>query len=88
MISLISDIVISGILGIALFIFGLFPTINPDDFIFQAPEGVREALGALNWFVPVSDLMAIFGIWLALVLVANAVAMFARFTEQGQNFMK
>lgn len=88
MISFISDIVISGILGIALFIFGLFPTINPDDFIFQAPEGVREALGALNWFVPVSDLMAIFGIWLALVLVANAVAMFARFTEQGQNFMK
>lgn len=88
MISFISDIVISGILGIALFIFGLFPTINPDDFIFKAPEGVREALGALNWFVPVSDLMAIFGIWLALVLVANAVAMFARFTEQGQNFMK
>lgn len=88
MISFISDIVISGILGIALFIFGLFPTINPDDFIFQAPEGVREALGALNWFVPVSDLMAIFGIWLALVLVANAVAMFAKFTEQGQNFMK
>lgn len=88
MISFISDIVISGILGIALFIFGLFPTINPDDFIFQAPEGVREALGALNWFVPVSDLMVIFGIWLALVLVANAVAMFARFTEQGQNFMK
>lgn len=88
MISFISDIVISGILGIALFIFGFFPTINPDDFIFQAPEGVREALGALNWFVPVSDLMAIFGIWLALVLVANAVAMFAKFTEQGQNFMK
>lgn len=88
MISFISDIVISGILGIALFIFGLFPSINPDDFIFQAPEGVREALGALNWFVPVSDLMAIFGIWLALVLVANAVAMFAKFTEQGKDFMK
>lgn len=88
MISFVSDIVISGILGIALFIFGLFPTINPDDFIFQAPDGVREALGALNWFVPVSDLMAIFGVWLALVLVANAVAMFAKFTEQGKDFMR
>lgn len=88
MISFVSDIVISGILGIALFIFGLFPSINPDDFIFAAPEGVRDALGALNWFVPVSDLMAIFGIWLALVLVANAVAMFAKFTEQGQQFLK
>ena len=88
MISFISDIVISGILGIALFIFGLFPAINPDDFIFSAPEGVRDALGALNWFVPISDLMAIFGVWLALVLVANAVAMFAKFTEQGQQFLK
>lgn len=88
MISFISDIVISGILAIALFIFRLFPTVNPDDFIFSAPEGVREALGALNWFVPISDLMAIFGVWLALVLVANAVALFAKFTEQGQNFMR
>ena len=49
---------------------------------------MRDALGALNWFVPISDLMAIFGVWLALVLVANAVALFARFTEQSQNFMK
>lgn len=88
MISFISDIVISGILGIALFLLGLFPTINPDDFLFQAPDGVREALGALNWFVPVSDLMVIFGVWLALVLVANAVALFAKFIEQGQSFMK
>lgn len=88
MVTFISDLILGGLLSLALFVLGLFPSINPDDFIFAAPEGVRDALGALNWFVPISDLMAIFGLWLALVLVANAVALFAKFTEQGQNFMK
>ena len=88
MVTFVADLILGGLLSLALFVLGLFPSINPDDFVFSAPEGVREALGALNWFVPVSDLMDIFGVWLALVLVANAVALFAKFTEQGQNFMK
>lgn len=88
MVTFVADLILGGLLSLALFVLGLFPSINPDDFTFVAPEGVREALGALNWFVPVSDLMAIFGIWLALVLIANAVALFAKFTEQGQNFIK
>lgn len=88
MVTFVADLILGGLLSLALFVLGLFPSINPDDFIFQAPEGVRDALGVLNWFVPISDLMAIFGLWLALVLVANAVVLFAKFTEQGQNFMK
>ena len=88
MVTFIADLILGGLLSLALFVLGLFPSINPDDFIFSAPEGVRDALGALNWFVPISDLMALFGVWLALVRVANAGVMFARFTEQGQNFMK
>ena len=53
--------------------------------MFEPPEGVREALSALNWFVPVSDLMAVFGIWLGLVLVANAVVVFSKLTDRAQS---
>lgn len=88
MLSFIADLVFGGLLSLALFFLGLFPSINPDDFVFAAPEPVRDALGALNWFVPISDLMAIFGIWLLLVLVANAVVMFKKFTEQGAGFAR
>ena len=52
MVTFIADLILGGLLSLALFVLGLFPSINPDDFIFSAPEGVRDALGALNWFVP------------------------------------
>lgn len=88
MLTFIADLVFGGLLSLALFFLGLLPSVNPDDFVFAAPEPVRDALGALNWFVPISDLMAIFGVWLLLELVANAVVMFRKFTEQGEGFVK
>ena len=84
MASFIFDLIVGGLLSLATFIFGLFPSVNAQDFVFDAPDGVREALAALNWFVPISDLMSIFGSWLLLVLVCNAVAVFARLTDSAQ----
>ena len=64
MATFIFDLIVGGLLSLFTFLLGLFPSVNADDFMFEAPEGVREALSALNWFVPVSDLMAVFGVWL------------------------
>lgn len=88
MLSFLSDLVFGGILSIALFILGLFPSVNVDDFALAAPQGVRDALGALNWFIPIADLMAVFGVWLALVLVANAVMLFRKFTDQAGRYLE
>lgn len=88
MISFLFDLVIGGLLSVALFLFGLFPSVNPEDFALSPPDGVREALSALNWFVPISDMMAVFGIWLTLVLVANAVAAFRALTEEGERYAR
>lgn len=85
MATFIFDLIVGGLLSLVTFLMGLFPSINADDFIFEAPEGVKEALGALNWFVPVSDIMAVFGIWITLVLVANAVIVFGKLTDKAQS---
>lgn len=88
MLSFLADLVFGGILSIALFVLGLFPSVNVGDFACAAPQSVRDALGALNWFVPVADLMSIFGVWLALVLVANAVMLFRKFTDQAGRYLE
>lgn len=85
MATFIFDLIVGGLLSLFTFLLGLFPSVNADDFFFEPPEGVREALSALNWFVPVSDLMAVFGIWLGLVLVANAVVVFSKLTDRAQS---
>lgn len=85
MATFIFDLIVGGLFSLFTFLLGLFPSVNVDDFIFEPPEGVREALSALNWFVPVSDLMAVFGIWLGLVLVANAVVVFSKLTDRAQS---
>ncbi|RFT84565.1 hypothetical protein DX903_05065 [Adlercreutzia equolifaciens] len=85
MASFIFDLIVGGLLSLATFILGLFPSVNAQDFAFDVPDGVREALAALNWFVPISDLMFIFGSWFLLVLVCNAVTVFARLTDSAQS---
>ena len=85
MATFIFDLIVGGFLSLFTFLLGLFPSVNADDFLFEPPEGVREALSALNWFVPVSDLMAVFGVWLALVLVANVVVVFSKMTDKAQS---
>ena len=85
MATFIFDLIVGGFLSLFTFLLGLFPSVNADDFLFEPPEGVREALSALNWFVPVSDLMAVFGVWLALVLVANVVVVFSQLTDKAQS---
>lgn len=85
MATFIFDLIVGGLLSLFTFLLCLFPSVNADDFLFEPPEGVREALSALNWFVPVSDLMAVFGIWLGLVLVANAVVVFSKLTDKAQS---
>lgn len=85
MATFIFDLIVGGLLSLFTFLLGLFPSVIADDFLFEPPDGVREALSALNWFVPVSDLMAVFGVWLGLVLVANAVVVFSKLTDRAQS---
>lgn len=64
---------LSGLLrGILGFLNGLLPD-SPFADALTGLDGLQQGMGWLNWFCPVGDCLAIFGLWLAAALVWAAV---------------
>lgn len=81
MIAQLIDFFTGGALQLVLLLVGLLPTVSLDDLPLQMPQSVQDALGALNWFVPVSDMISIVGWWVLLLLAVNAVLVIVRILE-------
>lgn len=60
-----------GALSLVLLLLGLLPTVSIADLPILLPDSVRDALGALNWFVPISDMLSMLTWWIALLLAVN-----------------
>ena len=78
MISAIVDTVFGSALSVVLLLLGLFPTIDVDSLPIQPPALVTDALGALNCFVPIGDLITILTVWIGLLLAINVALAVAR----------
>ena len=58
--------------GICTFLNNVLPD-SPFQGVVEGAQGMQLGLGWLNWFVPVGDLILIFGGWLAVLLIWAAV---------------
>lgn len=65
------DLIIGNGIQFFVLLLGLLPTININDLPIQAPEAVQNVLGAVNWFVPIGDLITILTVWIFAVLALN-----------------
>lgn len=75
MLSAVIDTLLGGGLQILLLLLGLFPAVDVASLPLAVPEIVRDVLGNLNWFIPISDLITILTVWIGLLLAVN-VAIF------------
>lgn len=73
MVSGLIDFVLGAGLQLVLLLLGLLPTIDIASLPIQPPNLVSDALGALNMFVPIGDMITILTVWVAAVLVLNVV---------------
>lgn len=71
MISAIFDTVVGSALQLILLGLGLLPAIDVASLPIAVPDSVRDVLSALNWFVPIGDLIAILTAWIGLLLAVN-----------------
>lgn len=62
---------ISGGVSLIAALFSFLPEIDISAIPLVPPKEVSEVLGFFNWFVPVSDLLTIFALWVAAVLAIN-----------------
>ena len=58
-------------LSLLLLLLGLLPSIDVAALPLAVPDQVAAALGALNWLVPVGDLITILTVWVGAVLALN-----------------
>ena len=65
------DLIIGNGIQFFVLLLGLLPTININDLPIQAPEAVQNVLGAVNWFVPIGDLITILTVWIFAILALN-----------------
>lgn len=68
------DVVLELVNGILGFLNGVLPD-SPFQGLIETNESVLTALGWLNWFVPVGQLLAIFAVYVAALLAWQAVDM-------------
>lgn len=73
MVSSLLDFVLGAGLQLVLLLLGLLPAIDIASLSIQPPQLVSDALGALNFFVPIGDMLTILTVWIGLVLVLNVV---------------
>lgn len=73
MVSGLIDFVLGAGLQLVLLLLGLLPAINVASLPIQPPELVINALGALNFFVPIGDMITILTVRIAAVLILNVV---------------
>ena len=71
MIAGILDFIFGGALSLVLLLLGLLPTVDLSQLPLEMPKGVQDALGALNWLVPIGDLITILSWWVGLLLAVN-----------------
>lgn len=71
MIAGILDFIFGGALSLVLLLLGLLPTVDLSQLPLEMPQGVQDALGALNWLVPIGDLITILSWWVGLLLAVN-----------------
>lgn len=81
MIASVLDFITGGALRLVLLLVGLLPTVSFDDLPLEMPEAVRDAMGALNWFVPVGDMITMLTWWIGLLLAVNAVLLVSRILD-------
>lgn len=70
-ISALLDTVLGSALNLLLLVIGLLPAIDVSSLPIAVPESVRGVLSALNWFVPIGDLITILTVWIGLLIAAN-----------------
>lgn len=73
MLSGLIDFVLGVGLQLVLLLLGLLPAIDIASLPIQPPQLVSDTLGALNFFVPIGDMITILTVWIGLVLVLNVV---------------
>lgn len=81
MIASVLDFITGGALRLVLLLIGLLPTVSLDDLPLEMPQAVRDAMGALNWFVPVGDMITMLTWWIGLLLAVNAVLLVSRILD-------
>lgn len=72
---------ISAILGLVHGFLGWLAGVLPDSpfaSLLAGTESIATGIGWLNWFIPVSDLLVIFGLYLAALLVWAAIDFLAK----------
>lgn len=68
------DIILSFLNGILGFLNGILPD-SPFTDLIQGNETMLNALGWLNWLVPISDLLAIFSVYLVALLAFQTASL-------------
>ena len=81
MIVSVLDFITGGALRLVLLLIGLLPTVSLDELPLEMPQAVRDAMGALNWFVPVGDMITMLTWWVGLLLAVNAVLLVSRILD-------
>lgn len=71
MISALLDTVIGSALNLLLLVIGLLPAVDVSSLPIAVPDSVQGVLSALNWFVPIGDLITILTVWIGLLIAAN-----------------
>lgn len=77
------DVVLELLNGVLGFLNGVLPD-SPFAGLIESNEFVVTALGWLNWFVPITDLLTMFGVYLVALVAWQAVDM----ALDGINFTK
>lgn len=78
MITGLIEFVMGGALQLVLLLLALLPAVDLSALPLAMPQGVADVLGALNWFVPVGDLITILTAWVGLVLAVNVAMVVQR----------
>ena len=71
MISALLDTVLGSALNLLLLVIGLLPAVDVSALPIAVPESVQDVLSALNWFVPIGDLITILTVWIGLFVAVN-----------------
>lgn len=73
------DLLLGSGLQLVLLLLGLFPTIDVSSLPLAVPESVANVLSALNWFVPIGDLITILTVWIVAIIAVNVALIVIRF---------
>ena len=71
MISALLDTVLGSAINLLLLVIVLLPAVDASSLPLAVPDSVRGVLSALNWFVPIGDLITILTVWIGLLIAAN-----------------